>query len=123
MERPESTSPKVFISYSHDSLEHEDRVLSLADRLRQDGVDASIDQYVPAPPDGWPIWMNSEIRNANFLLLVCTETYHRRAEHSEEPGKGRGVLWEAKRIYNDLYLADAPLQKSLLSKTGSCSLK
>ena len=28
-----STPPKVFISYSHDSQEHKDRVLSLADRL------------------------------------------------------------------------------------------
>jgi hypothetical protein len=38
--------PRVFISYSHDSAAHEDRVLALANRLRGDGVDATIDQYV-----------------------------------------------------------------------------
>lgn len=36
---------KVFISYSHDSPEHKDRVLALSDRLRADGVDCYIDQY------------------------------------------------------------------------------
>jgi len=101
---------RVFISYSHDSPEHEDRVLALADRLRQDGVDATIDQYADPPPDGWPMWMNLQIQNADFVLLVCTETYRRRADLQEQPGKGRGVLWEAKLIYNCLYVA-APHQK------------
>jgi len=58
---PESEHPKVFISYSHDSAEHQERVLSLADRLRQDGIDAMVDQYAPTPPDGWPLWMDLEI--------------------------------------------------------------
>lgn len=35
--------PKVFISYSHDTVEHQERVLGLADRLRADGIDAEID--------------------------------------------------------------------------------
>ena len=35
-------APRVFISYSHDSPEHKDRILALSDRLRQDGVDCSI---------------------------------------------------------------------------------
>ena len=85
----EQTSPRLFISYSHDSREHEDRVRALADRLREDGVDAVVDQYNTAPPDGWPMWMDREIRKADFIALVCTETYLRRVEGREEPGKGR----------------------------------
>ena len=54
----EEAAPRLFISYSHDSREHQDRVRALADRLRADGVDAVIDQYDTAPPDGWPIWMD-----------------------------------------------------------------
>ena len=46
--------PKVFISYSHDDEQHEQRVLQLASRLRNDGVDAEIDQYEDAPKEGWP---------------------------------------------------------------------
>ena len=107
----EQTAPRLFISYSHDSREHEDSVRALADRLRQDGIDAIVDQYNTAPPDGWPMWMDREIQKADFVALVCTETYLRRVEGREEPGKGRGVLWEAKLIYNHLYVADATVQK------------
>ena len=63
--------PRVFISYSHDSPAHQDRVLDFADRLRADGIDASIDQYVPFPGEGWPNWCEAEIRKAQFVLLVC----------------------------------------------------
>jgi hypothetical protein len=52
---PEPAPPRVFISYSHDSDKHRDRVLELADRLRADGVDAMIDQYIQSPPEGWRI--------------------------------------------------------------------
>jgi hypothetical protein len=41
-----SQPPRVFISYSHDSPEHAQQVLELAERLRKDGTDAQIDQYV-----------------------------------------------------------------------------
>jgi hypothetical protein len=47
--------PKVFISYSHDSPDHENRILALCNRLREDGFDAVIDQFVVGfPPEGWP---------------------------------------------------------------------
>jgi hypothetical protein len=81
MPQPEDkAAPRLFISYSHDSAEHEDRVLALADRLRDDGIDALIDQYETAPPDGWPMWMDREIQRADFVAMVCTETYLRRVE-------------------------------------------
>jgi hypothetical protein len=43
--------------------------------------------------------------------MVCTDTYLRRVEGRELPGKGRGVLWEAKLIYNSLYPEDFRVQK------------
>ena len=52
-----SDPPKVLISYSHDSPEHQKRVLRLANRLRADGIDCTIDQYVLVPEQGWPHWM------------------------------------------------------------------
>jgi len=97
---------KVFVSYSHDSREHERRVRALADRLRAVGVDARMDKYESAPAEGWPMWMERQISNADFVLLICTETYRRRVEGREEQYKGRGVLWEAKTIYNLLYQGD-----------------
>ena len=52
----------VLISYSHDSPAHEARVLALADRLRDDGVDAILDQYESFPPQGWIKWMDAADR-------------------------------------------------------------
>ena len=110
-QEPGLPAPRVFISYSHDSRGHEDQVRALADRLREDGVDAVLDQYDTAPKDGWPMWMDREIQRAAFVVLVCTDTYRTRVEGREEPNKGRGVLWEAKLIYNHLYQTDAAVQR------------
>jgi tetratricopeptide (TPR) repeat protein len=93
----------VFISYSHDSPDHMDRVLALADRLRQDGINAILDQYEESPAEGWPMWMAAQIRESDFVLVVCTETYLRRVERKEEPGKGHGVIWESFLTYQQLY--------------------
>jgi hypothetical protein len=104
MQMPE-TPPRVFISYSHDSQEHKARVLALAQELRRNGVDARIDRYVPSPPEGWPLWCQVEIREAKFVLAVCTDSYKRRVDGEEASGKGLGVLWEATIIRQHLYKA------------------
>jgi len=98
-----SRPPRVFISYSHDSGEHEDRVSVLCNRLRADGIDANIDRYESSPLEAWPLWMESQILEADFVLVVCTKTYMRRVMHREEPHKGRGVIWESAIIRNLLY--------------------
>ncbi len=98
----EPNPPKVFISYSHDSQEHFDRILLLSDTLRDWGIDCHIDQYELAPAD-WVRWMESRIRKADFVLIVCTATYRRRFDGEEEPGKGLGVRHEGGVISAELY--------------------
>lgn len=102
--RDRATANKtVFISYSHDSAEHEDCVLAWADRLIDEGVDCVLDKYNPHPPEGWPLWMDRQIRDATFVLMVCTETYYQRVMREEKPGIGLGVQWESTLIYTYLY--------------------
>jgi hypothetical protein len=36
----------VFISYSHDCDAHREKVLALSERLREDGIETILDQYV-----------------------------------------------------------------------------
>src|SRR4051794_35658059 len=67
--------PRAFISYSHDSPEHERRVRAFAERLIAEGIDIVLDQYVVSPPEGWPRWMDRQIADADCVLLICTETY------------------------------------------------
>lgn len=98
---------KVFISYSHDSPEHRRCVLDLSERLRADGIDCHIDQYESSPPEGWPQWMITNIERADFLLVVCTETYARRVSGQEAEGAGLGARWEGKLIIQKLYEASA----------------
>jgi tetratricopeptide (TPR) repeat protein len=90
---------KVFISYSHDSEEHSDRVLTLADQLRDDGVDCWIDQYEGGTiPGGWPLETENKIEEAHFVLVVCTKEYLDRTKPQKEKTRGYGVAWEASII-------------------------
>ena len=95
--------PKVFLSYSHDSQEHEAKVLALADRLRGAGIDAALDQYESFPPGGWIHWMRRQLRDAQFILVVCTQTYRRRWDGEEKAGLGLGATYESQSIQQLLY--------------------
>ncbi len=57
------------------------------------------------------MWMDREIQAADFVVLVCTDVYRMRVEGRDAPLKGRGVLWEAKLIYNHLYQTDTVVQR------------
>ena len=93
---------KVFISYSWDSKEHKDKVYHLAQALRDDGIDCTIDQFVQSP-DNWDRWMLDQIDESDFVLIVCTERYYRRYRGKEEVNKGLGVTWESTLIMGKLY--------------------
>lgn len=95
----------VFISYSHDSDLHRERVLALSERLRVDGIATILDRYVEkgSPPEGWPRWMMNGLNAATHVLCVCTDTYHRRFLGQEVPGQGKGVDWEGALVTQALY--------------------
>ena len=95
--------PSVFISYSHDSEEHKDMVLSFANQLIDDGIDCFLDQYEDAPVEGWTRWMNNCINDADFVLMICTENYFNRVMGKEKKGIGLGGKFEGKLIYTKIY--------------------
>lgn len=103
--------PRVFISYTHDSSDHEKLVRQFADRLRSEGVDATIDQYVESPPEGWPEWMVRQIENADFVLVVCTFIYAARFNRSDTSDSGLGAKWEGALITQALFDAQASNSK------------
>jgi SEFIR domain len=103
----EPRAPKALISYSHDSREHEERVLAFADSLVSHGIVVALDQYETNPAEGWPLWMERHIQNDDFVLMVCTETYRRRVMKEDEGNQGFGVCWEAHLIRQHLYDAKA----------------
>jgi hypothetical protein len=104
MSNQNTNHPKVFISYSWDSKDHKDKVLSFAERLRNDGINSIIDHlYEFGPNEGWSVWMKDKIHQTDFILMVCTENYYKRFWRQEEPGRGLGVTWEAQIIRQSFY--------------------
>jgi Caspase domain/SEFIR domain len=97
--------PRLFFSYSHDSSSHDARVLALAKRLAGHGCDCHLDQYEPNPAEGWPQWMDRQLDAADFVLIVCTASYYRKAKAGRRTRSGRGVKFESVLVVGDLYTA------------------
>lgn len=70
----------AFISYSWDDKTHKDWVRDFATRLRADGIDARLDQWELVPGDQIPHFMERSVRDADYVLIVCTPGYKRRSE-------------------------------------------
>jgi hypothetical protein len=90
-------SPRVFISYSHDSDTHAAWVLTLATRLRDCAVDVVLDQWDLGPGDDVPKFMEMAVADSDRVLMICTESYVRKADE----GKG-GVGYEAMIVTGEL---------------------
>lgn len=97
--------PNIFISYSHDTDSHRDRVRELAERLRRDGVVVIIDRdKLPGGPDqGWPTWSEAQVKECDQVLVACTERYCRSYEGKMPEGQGLGAACEAGAIRQILY--------------------
>lgn len=71
--------PRVFISYSHDSAQHKEWVLSFATTLRQRGIDAVLDQWDLKPGNDLPHFMETELASSDFALMICSDRYVEKA--------------------------------------------
>jgi hypothetical protein len=109
---------RVLISYAHEQGDGRvaARVAELAAALRSEGIDAWIDQYMlpGGPAEGWPRWMDRMVRQANFVVCVCTPTWAKRVEGREALEVGKGVAWEGNLLYNMLYDAKLVSAKVVL---------
>jgi SAM-dependent methyltransferase len=94
---------RVFISYAHDSLTHDEKVLHFCNALRSQGIDARIDIPAAKQRQDWPLWMLNEFKAAAFVLIVASPEYKRRAEGRAPQGEGLGVQWESSLIRNEAY--------------------
>lgn len=76
--------PRVFISYSHDSQEHKIWVADIARKLIENGIDVILDQWDLRLGDDVPKFMEKAVREAQRVLMVCTEPFVYKANE----GKG-----------------------------------
>jgi len=73
-------TPKVFISYSHDSQEHKSWVIDLARFLVSNGVDALIDVWAVRAGEDLPRFMEDGVTSADRVLMICTKRYVEKAD-------------------------------------------
>ena len=100
---PGQPAPTAIISYTHETDDHNGRVLALSNRLIADGVDCHLDRYEVSPRDGWAAWIRRKLEECDYCIIICTETYHHRFAGPEPSGAGRGATWEGKLIRQLLY--------------------
>lgn len=103
----------IFLSYSHEGPVHAERVRTLAVRLRDDGFSLRFDQFEQDHGLDWPLWCERGLRDARWILPVCTQSWLRRYFEEEPPGVGRGAAWEARVIRNLLWTEPAPHHRVL----------
>jgi hypothetical protein len=88
--------PRVFISYAYDSVRHKQQVLEFASFLRAEGgIDIRLDLWDANRRRDWSVWVVEQVREADFVLVVASPAYKRRAEGSTDSSEGRGVQFES----------------------------
>ncbi len=70
--------------------------------LRANGIDAKFDMEAAGRRQDWALWMMQEIRVADFVIVVASPEYKRRAEGDAGDAVGRGVQWEAQLLREEL---------------------
>jgi hypothetical protein len=97
------TPPKVFISYSWTSQEHEDWVLELATRLRSNYVDVVLDKWDLKEGQDIYSFMESMVHSEDIekVLVICDKGYKTKAEE-RSGGVGTETQIISKQVYSDL---------------------
>lgn len=93
--------PKVFISYSHDTPEHKRWVSELGAKLRRKGVEVILDQWHLHQDDDPAQFMDRGIRGSDRVLVICTDSYVRKA-NAGEAGVGYEPRILTKQIIQNL---------------------
>jgi hypothetical protein len=101
-----SHPPRVFISYAYDSEQHKQQVHEFAQFLRAEGgIDVRFDLWDGNQRRDWSVWIIDQVRKADFVLVVASPAYRRRADGDAEAAEGCGVQFEA-ALLRDLLLQD-----------------
>jgi len=92
--------PKVFISYSWSTPEHEQFVVDLATTLRNHGIDAVLDKWDLKPGHDKYVFMESMVVDPSVqkVLAICDRKYQEKAN-----ARAGGVGTESQIISQELY--------------------
>lgn len=92
---------KVFISYAWSSEEHIEKVINLAQRLVNDGIDVIIDKWNLKPGNDKYRFMEQAVTESDVknVLIICDQKYAMRAD-KREGGVGDETLLISPEVYS-----------------------
>jgi len=91
-------NPKAFVSYSWDDDNHKKWVAQLATRLRYDTVEVILDQWHAVPGDQLPEFMEREIRENDYVFIICTPNYKQKSDN-----RSGGVGYEGDIMTGEIF--------------------
>lgn len=94
---------RLFISYAWENEDYRIWVRRLAARFREDGVDARLDYWHLRGNDSLPEFMNREVRQADWVLVLCSPAYRSKVHATEDGIRSTGVGWEAMLLTSRLF--------------------
>lgn len=99
-----TTSPKLFISYSWSTSEHEQWVIDLASELVDSGVDVILDKWELREGHDSIAFMEKMVTDSSItkVILVCDQIYASKAD-----GRSAGVGTETQIISAEVYAKQA----------------
>lgn len=105
---------RVFISYAHGSVEHMEQVRDLWLFLHRRGIDAKLDMPAAEVPQDWALWMVEQVRKADYVLVIASEAYRRRADGLATPKESRGVVFESGLVREAMYADPVAARRKFL---------
>ena len=102
----------VFISYSWDSEEHTRWVEQLAERLEKDDIEVNIDQWGLQLGQQLPQFMETSIRESDYVLIVCTPMYKKKSDNRKGGAGYEGNIISAELFVKNNYLKYIPVWRS-----------
>lgn len=111
-------TPTTFISYAWESDELKEWVKNLAIQLRQNSIDAKLDQWEIVPGDQMPHFMEKSVRENDYVLIICTPKYKSKSENRIGGVGYEGDIMTAEVLQNSNHRKFIPILKSGTKETA-----
>jgi hypothetical protein len=111
-------NPTTFISYAWESDILKKWFKDLATQLRNNGIDAKLDQWEVLPGDQMPHFMEKSVRDNDFVLIICTPKYKIKSEERIGGVGYEGDIMTAEVLQGSNHRKFIPILKSGTKETS-----
>ena len=112
------STPSTFVSYAWESEELKNWVKDLAIKLRDNGIDAKLDQWEVVPGDQMPHFMEKSVRENDYVLIICTPKYKTKSEGRIGGVGYEGDIMTAEVLQNSNHRKFIPILKTGTKETS-----